>query len=245
MGVVCCTYDRPQYVGQIIRCFLDQDYPDRELVVLDDAGQYESQKGDRWRLVSVPNRYPTLGHKRNAAVSLLSPDVEAICTWDDDDLYLPWTVASCAKALGHGDWAVPSVIFKQESPGCPLVRIVTEDPSWALGAAWAISLRAFREAGGYGLTISGEDTTLKERLNALGAVRVDSTAGGPGPYFIWRRCPDTYHASEILTLVQWRGVSPRPRMKKIPVVVPVVVPDANPATALLEQLSQDEWMMQL
>jgi len=56
----------------MIHCFLEQDYPagQRELIVLDDAGQYENQSGPGWRLVSTAQRFPTLGEKRNAAAAL-------------------------------------------------------------------------------------------------------------------------------------------------------------------------------
>ena len=55
LSALCCTYLRPAGLGQLIECFLRQDYPRelRELIILDDAGQYENQSGDGWRLGSV------------------------------------------------------------------------------------------------------------------------------------------------------------------------------------------------
>jgi hypothetical protein len=58
LAAVTITYKRPQQLAALIGCFLAQDHPDRELVILDDAGQYDNQEGDGWRLVSVPDRYP-------------------------------------------------------------------------------------------------------------------------------------------------------------------------------------------
>ena len=57
IAAVCCTYLRPKHLGWLIQCFLEQDYPDRELVILDDVDQYDSQRGDRWELVSVRRRF--------------------------------------------------------------------------------------------------------------------------------------------------------------------------------------------
>ena len=54
IAAVCCTYLRPKHLGWLIKCFLEQDYADRELLILDDAGQYDSQEGDRWRLIDLP-----------------------------------------------------------------------------------------------------------------------------------------------------------------------------------------------
>ena len=43
IAAVCITYLRPRQLGWMIECFLRQDYPPqrRQLVILDDAGQYE------------------------------------------------------------------------------------------------------------------------------------------------------------------------------------------------------------
>ncbi len=38
--VCCCTYKRPVSLGYLIRCFERQTHAERELVILDDAGQY-------------------------------------------------------------------------------------------------------------------------------------------------------------------------------------------------------------
>jgi glycosyltransferase involved in cell wall biosynthesis len=51
IAVVCVTYNRPRQLGQMIRCFQRQDYARRELVILDDAGQYKPTEGPLWRLV--------------------------------------------------------------------------------------------------------------------------------------------------------------------------------------------------
>ena len=55
LAALCCTFRRPHTLGQLVESFLRQDYPSelRELVILDDAGQYENQSGDGWRLVSI------------------------------------------------------------------------------------------------------------------------------------------------------------------------------------------------
>jgi glycosyltransferase involved in cell wall biosynthesis len=86
----CCTFLRPSLLGQLIECFLRQDYPAelRELVILDDAGQYDHQEGNGWRLVSIPRRFHSLGEKRNACVALASSESEGFLV-ADDDIYLP------------------------------------------------------------------------------------------------------------------------------------------------------------
>src|SRR5512137_1054339 len=97
LACVCCTYARPDLLCQSLQCYLMQDYPaDRcELIILDDANQYVSQtqtEPKTWHLVTSSRRFRTLGEKRNACAALASADVDAYVVWDDDDIYLPWTL---------------------------------------------------------------------------------------------------------------------------------------------------------
>ena len=109
IAAICCTYKRPKELANVIACFESQDYDDRELIILDDADQYQSQEGDRWRLISTQQRFRTLGEKRNASAALVSPEVDAYCVWDDDDVYLPWHMSAAVKTLQTGaDYTIPS-----------------------------------------------------------------------------------------------------------------------------------------
>jgi glycosyltransferase involved in cell wall biosynthesis len=107
-------------LAEAIECFVRQDYPAelRELIVLDDASQYGHQRGDGWRVVSLPLRFRTLGEKRNASAALVSPDVDAYCVWDDDDIYLPWHMSAAAAALAEADYTIPTVIYNDTPARC-------------------------------------------------------------------------------------------------------------------------------
>src|SRR5262249_17071702 len=78
------------FVRQAIRCFLRQDYPNTELLGLDDG---TDAVGDcvpddrRIRYVRLERPLP-LGAKRNLACS--EARGEFIIHWDDDDWYPPW-----------------------------------------------------------------------------------------------------------------------------------------------------------
>src|SRR5690606_9462505 len=100
-------------LAQAIESFLRQDYPAelRELIVLDDADQYAPQGGKNWQIVSVPQRFRTLGEKRNASAALVSADVDAYCVWDDDDIYLPWHLSAAAQALADADYSIPTALY--------------------------------------------------------------------------------------------------------------------------------------
>ena len=96
-----------------------QDYPsdERELIILDDAGQYENQEGDGWRLVSISRRFRSLGEKRNTCAALASPDVEGYLIADDDDIYLPHWFRATAEALGQAEWSRPGLVLLEHGDG--------------------------------------------------------------------------------------------------------------------------------
>src|SRR5580765_6828140 len=103
----CPTLNRPELLGRLIKCFENQTYQDRELIILDDGGQYENQKGDRWEVVSVPRRFASLGEKNNAAIALADFDTWALAKADDDDIYMPWWLESLVDALKRCEFVQP------------------------------------------------------------------------------------------------------------------------------------------
>lgn len=60
------TYCRPDYAAESIAMFLEQDYPAKELIVLNDCpGQRFCGDIADVRRLNTDSRYPTLGEKRN------------------------------------------------------------------------------------------------------------------------------------------------------------------------------------
>lgn len=84
------TYDRPAFVLQAVRMFQAQDYPRRELIIVDDTPvsglQWLLPADPRIRYVRSPRR-ESIGNKRNRACH--SARGEFIAHWDDDDWYGP------------------------------------------------------------------------------------------------------------------------------------------------------------
>ena len=93
------TYNRRSFVPQAIRCFLRQDYPNLELIVVDDGIDPvrdcvpESESIRYFRL----DKKMTVGAKRNFACG--QAHGEYICHWDDDDWYPSWRVRAQVAAL--------------------------------------------------------------------------------------------------------------------------------------------------
>ncbi len=92
------TYGRPDYVAESIAMFLAQDYPRKELLILNDCpGQTLTGNFPGIRIINAPSRWPTLGEKRNAAIELAKGDYIAV--WDDDDVYFPWRLSASMQCI--------------------------------------------------------------------------------------------------------------------------------------------------
>ncbi len=181
IAAVCCTFHRPRQLGHLIRCFERQDYPDRELVILDDAGQYGNHQGDRWLLISTGKRFATLGEKRNAAACLVSDDVEALAIWDDDDLYLPWALRACAAALKTATWSRPSIVLHLQKDG----SLKQHHTGGLFHGGWAYTRQVFQQAGGYPAVNNGEDQALARRFKHNRVQASDPIALGLKPFYIY------------------------------------------------------------
>lgn len=80
------TCDRLRFVPESVRCFLRQDYPHLELVIVDDGTEpvaHVLPSDPRVRLIRLGKK--ALGAKRNVACA--SARGEIILHWDDDDWY--------------------------------------------------------------------------------------------------------------------------------------------------------------
>ncbi len=201
IAAVCVTFNRPALLGRMIRCFELQTHDDRELIILDDAGQYGDRQGDRWRIVSVKVRYPSLGAKRNAVLSLVSPDSDCVAVWDDDDLYMPWQLSASVAALVYAEWAQPRRVLEEIR-----LRRFTQHETfnrstpdvYGYHGGWAFRRGIIEAAGGYPPISNGEDADLAERLTATLGPSVDTISDQyPTPGYVYNFRPAGYHVSAI------------------------------------------------
>ena len=199
IAAICCTYKRPAQLANAVESFLRQDYPAhmRELLVLDDAGQYASNALDglpNVRLVTTPHRFRTLGEKRNASAALASPDADAYCVWDDDDIYLPWHIQSCVTALAEADYTIPTLLCVEK--GGQLRR---KSNQYLFHGAWSFRRLAFAKVHGYPFIQSGQDQGLLRRFKSSKLRRADPIQFDQRPSYIYRwfttGCP--WHLSAL------------------------------------------------
>ena len=101
--VVSCimpTANRRRFVPLAIRYFLAQDYPNKELLILDDGDDSVADllpDHPQVRYMREP-KGRTLGVKRNRLCELAQGDI--IAHWDDDDWHAPFL--STHEVLGGG-----------------------------------------------------------------------------------------------------------------------------------------------
>lgn len=93
------TYNRRAFVPHAIRYFLRQDYPHKELIIIDDGTDAVEDlipRHDAVRYLRLPQKI-TLGAKLNMACEMANGDI--IMNWDDDDWYSPDRISYQASAM--------------------------------------------------------------------------------------------------------------------------------------------------
>lgn len=183
---VCSTYKRPELLNEAVESFLRQTHPDKEMVILDDAGQYAPEAADHLpgvKLITTRHRFWTLGEKRNASVALASPETSVFCVWDDDDIYLPWHMESAAKTIEGSTecYTIPSIIYIDKRNH--LERKIT---GHLFHPAWAFTRNAFTAVDGYPAMQSGQDQGLRRRWVQRHVTRFDPIKKDSRPSFIYR-----------------------------------------------------------
>src|SRR5579862_5439713 len=85
VSCVMPTCNRRSYVPLAIAYFLRQEYPAKELVIIDDGSDDVGDLGPRHSQIRYlrQKKFLTLGDKRNACVE--EAKAELILPWDDDD----------------------------------------------------------------------------------------------------------------------------------------------------------------
>jgi hypothetical protein len=227
IACICASYNRPKLLGQAVAMFLEQDYPNKELLILEDSGIFGDTEisGNNWRLISTTTRMPCIASKRNFLVQ--QTDAEVVATFDDDDWYLPWHLTSAAKALESCEWTQPRQSLEWKMPLKTLARfwVMSERVrseistvglgrnhvvSFCYGAQWASIRQAYLSVGGqpenYGLS---EDSAWAGMM--FDAFGPSADTESPPAYIYSRRSSGSWHTSEI-----GRGMDYHRHLGKLP-----------------------------
>ena len=160
------TYNKPprslHLVEEAIESFIRQDYPSKELVILNDAPTQVlrlAHKHENIRLVNLPYRVRTLGEKVNVAAALTTGDL--LFRWDDDDIHLPWRISLSVERINNADYWKSSHGWWNPGPNELILN-----PGY-MGAC-CIKRAAFDKIRGYPHSGVGEDQDIEHVLQQSG-----------------------------------------------------------------------------
>jgi glycosyltransferase involved in cell wall biosynthesis len=193
---MCPTFGRVALLEESIECFLRQDYEGKiELIILNDlVGQTLSITDSRInesreiRIINMPERFDTLGEKRNAGAEFSR--YEWIMTWGDDDIHLPWEITEAIGWLQNNDKEIGFLgNYFFDSGGKTEIRL-----KQSLPGPFLMKKECFVEIGGISEMNCGEDASflLKAHKSKRKAVRMDCRPG-----FIYRWGTGHYHISGL------------------------------------------------
>jgi glycosyltransferase involved in cell wall biosynthesis len=108
VSIIVTHHDRPQTLLQAIDSLRDQDYPNFEVILVDDGSELaeshvaldrleEDFQKRGWRIIRAENRY--VGAARNTGVRAARGDL--IIFLDDDNAFFPHAVSTYVAALEH------------------------------------------------------------------------------------------------------------------------------------------------
>lgn len=193
------TFCRPQTLPNLIACFLAQQYPAERLrlLILDDAAQYSrSCRGDRWRVVSIDQRFNSLPAKFNALVGLTETedDNDVIVVAEDDDSFLPHHTLAHVTALHEGDFSKPSQVYSDY--GCSLGQVRTEHSAGRFHGSIAFRRKHWATVGGWPLSDAANfDQQMMTHFAATG--RTVDPCKYAGPSYVFRWHTNQYHGQSL------------------------------------------------
>ena len=157
------TYGRPDYVMESLSMFLEQDYQNKELIILNDCpGQVFKGDFPQVRITNLDERFSTLGEKRNAIIEEARGEVIAV--WDDDDVYLPWRLSySVEEMYRHAaPFYLPAEFWAYW--GDEKLHDNQAIQGWISHPMFVFQKDLWRAAGCYPAQTFGEDAVLAHRM---------------------------------------------------------------------------------
>ena len=167
------TADRRRLAERSVACFLAQDYPNRELVIVDDG-----QEDYAPILAPIPpdrlvhHRLPkdpatTLGELRNLSLDLARGDMMA--HWDDDDWFDPARLSRSVTVMGDAAavWQEATLMHLDDPAWLDRPYV-----SWFKGGAPSSIVHRRRDDIRYPRERKGEDSTFRDAWLQLGTALI-------------------------------------------------------------------------
>lgn len=194
--VVTLTANRAKLLANCLACFQSQTHPaDRkEMVILDDAGQFPCHAGDGWRVISVPTRFSSAHEKMNAAFALADPRTEIFALFDDDDIFLPRHLEYLVAAIqSGGTFSKPSKIYSLQG-----TQLIEENAVGRFCGSIAFTAELLNRIGGWPNCKRGDADQHFLQLLARHGQQVDPLLFANGPQYVYRYGTGMYHASTAM-----------------------------------------------
>ncbi len=190
VSCLCLTYARPALLREAIWCFLQQDYPNKELIVVNDHAEpiYLDRHYPGVCVYNLPERSSTLGAKRNFSVRAARGDY--LMTWDDDDLVLPWRIS---LSMSHLLAAPDKWVFRPNGAWFSLFNREYSVVRFESHPSTAYRRAAMDHAGGYSDMNSGQDADLDSRIPEDRWIHYQAPVHDL--YYVYRWGIDAHHIS--------------------------------------------------
>lgn len=158
LSALMVTYGRTAHVQRALQCFLNQDYPNRELIILNTfPGQKLTGDFKDVRIVNLDHRPPSLGACRNIGVKETTGDL--IVTHDDDDLVLPNHLSNFAEQFSEVEWVWMENQFYSEKGA--ILKFMSGSYN-----TFAFTKKAWETVGGFNELSVGEDRHFVSRVTS-------------------------------------------------------------------------------
>jgi glycosyltransferase involved in cell wall biosynthesis len=155
------TYGRVDMLEESLHSFLQQDYPNKELIIVND---YPLQKlifeHPEVKIFNLDETFAVIGAKENYATELCNGEI--ICQWDDDDVALPNHLSNVAKLF------TDDVNILHWKTGVYYNEPNITDVGWIGNSGIVFRKSAWKAIGGHPLENAGYDMTFIETLHKHG-----------------------------------------------------------------------------
>ena len=208
ISCVMPTYGRPDYVAESIAMFQAQDYPNKELIILNDCpGQILRGDIPCVKIVNSESRWHSLGEKRNAAIEMATGDYIAV--WDDDDVYLPWRLSHSLQHMQETSipFYCPAEFWAYWGEEKLIDNHATE--GWCCHPGMMFSKELWASTGGYPAQTLGEDQIFLTKAIEYMGIQWPRDRIAKSNRFLVMRCHSKYIHTSIQGGMQGPDASPR------------------------------------
>jgi glycosyltransferase involved in cell wall biosynthesis len=171
VSAICPTKNRPEFLAQAIAAFELQDYPSKELVIVDDGEDVTHllQGGQAILYIRVAEG-ASIGRKRNIACQHAKGSI--IVHWDDDDLYFKHRISEQVLALeesGADITGYSDMLFIEEPE--KKLWLFTGDDDYAVGVSFCYRKRFWESRKFPDLNVSEDNEFIRDLPKGSLAIR--------------------------------------------------------------------------